>query len=243
MVAEKRKREYYEAMGTLQQPQYQPPVMPQPVVPQSTHKAWIILLVIFLALAGGYFAFAKYQSMWPFSPQVAIENSTPTPAVNPSLSPNVSQIPISDLQTFNSKYFNVSFKYPQGYEVYDSQNYIAVAKGKYQTYQNEIADGDNAFFQIKRFNQSYTKEQVLRKNAWIENPKLSRISIDGSEFTKIEGRKMGGDVYQFGKTIVIVLDAYSLTISQITSGCTDNVDCFAVGNQILSTLKLSSVTK
>ena len=227
-------------METPQQPQYQPSVAPQPVMPQSTHKAWVVPLVIVLILAGGYFALAKYQTLWPFSSQVAIESLTPSPTISPSLSPNVSQSPVSDLQTFNSKYFNVSFKYPKGYEVYDSQNYIAVANGKYQTYQNEVANGDNAFFQIQRFNQNYTKEQVLRNNAGLENPKLSKIFVDGSEFTKIEGEMLGGEVYQYGKTVVVVFDASSLKISQFTNGCIENVDCFAVGDQILATLKLSS---
>src|SRR3989344_338978 len=218
-------------METPQQPPYQPPVMPHPIVPQSTHKVWAIPLVVVLVLVGGYFAFAEYQSMQQ------IEHM---PESVSFLFPSVLQSPVSDLQTFNSKYFNVSFKYSKGYEVYDSQNYIAVAKDKYQTYKNEVANGDNAFFQIKRFNQNYTKEQILRNNAWLENPKLSKIFIDDSEFTKIEGERLGGEVYQYGKTIVVVFDASSLTISQFTGGCSKNDDCFAVGNQILATLKLFS---
>lgn len=115
-----------------------------------------------------------------------------------------------------------------------------MARGKYQTYQNEVANGDNAFVQIRRFNQNYTKEQVLRNNAWLENPKLSKISIDGSGFTKIEGEMLGGEVYQYGKTAVIIFDTSSLKIFQFTNGCVENIDCFAVGNQIISTIKFSS---
>ena len=102
-------------METPQQPQYQPPVMPQPITPQSVHKVWVISLVIVLVLVGGYFALAKYQSMWPFSPQVAMES--PTPTVSPSSSPSVSQNPTADWKTYTNIKYGFEFKYPSTWKI------------------------------------------------------------------------------------------------------------------------------
>ena len=209
------------------------PIIPQPetVLTPETHKhflnkKFIITFVVLILLGTG-----AYAGIWYWQNQQLAQEVAPT------FTPRADET--ADWKTFNSKYFNISFEYPNGYEVYDSQNYIAVAKDKYQTYQNEVANGDNAFFQIRRFSQNYTKEQILQNKAWLENPALLKISVDGSEFTKIEGTRLGGEVYQYGKMIDVVFDASNLVISQFSNSCSENNDCFTVGSQILSTFKFT----
>ena len=167
-------------METPQQQPYQSPVTPPPSMPQPMNKAWIIPAVVVAVLLGGYFTFAKYQSMWPFSSQVAMESPTPTPfsTRSPSLSPSVSQSPVNEWTAFNSKYFTLSFPVPVGFDVNDSQNYIAVAKGKYETY--EIGS-NNAFLTIQRFDQNFTKEKAIADaRGLLKIVKESKITIDGS---------------------------------------------------------------
>lgn len=215
--------------------------MPQPVVPQSTHKVWVIPLVVVLVLVGGYFAFAKYRTMWPFSPQVAMESPTPTssPVVSPSLSPSISQSPVSDWTTFNSKYFTLSFQVPAGFDVYDSQNYIAIAKGKYETY--EIGS-NNAFLTIQRFDQNFTKEKAIADaRRLLKNVKESKITIDGSEFLKIEGDDYGRyEGTSAGKIIEIFFEKSILHVESGRSNPAPTFDVLATANKIISTIKFSS---
>ena len=224
-------------METPQQPPYQPPVIPQPVVPQSAHKVWAIPLVVVLVLAGGYFAFAKYQTLWPFSPQVAVESPTPTISLSPL--PSVSQSTINDWTTFNSKYFNLSFKIPVGFEVSDSQNYIAVSKGKLQT--SDIGS-NNAFLSIERFNQNNTRDKAIAyARQLLKNKVESTITIDGAQFLKIEGDDYGryeGD--SAGKIIQIFFEQSVLLVQERPGNQTQNFDVLAIANQIIPTIKFFS---
>lgn len=111
-------------METPQQQPYQPPVMPQPIMPQSTHKDWVIPLVIILVLAGGYFAFAKYQSIWPFSPQIALES--PTPNISSSPSPSATPDPTVGWKTYQNMKMGFTYKYPS--ELTAGENYPVAVK-------------------------------------------------------------------------------------------------------------------
>lgn len=113
-------------METPQQPQYQSPVMPRPIMPQSTHKAWTISLVIVLLLVGGYFAFAKYQSMWPFSTQVAMKNPSPTSIISVSSLPSITPDPIVGWKTYQNVKTGFAYRYPA--ELVASENYPVAVK-------------------------------------------------------------------------------------------------------------------
>jgi hypothetical protein len=88
-------------------------------MPQSTRKGWVILLVAVLILAGGYFAFAKYQVLWPFPRPVAVEISTPT--ASPSPSPSATQGPTIGWKTYQNSAMGFTYKYPP--EITASENF------------------------------------------------------------------------------------------------------------------------
>ena len=141
---------------------------------------------------------------------------------------------------FSSKYFSLSFKVPPGYDVYDSPNYIAVAKGKYQT--RDIGD-DNAFFSIARFTGSYTKDKAVADlKLGLKNITNRSIVVDGSTFPTIEGIDAGRyEGSSAGKVLAIVFDKSLLYAIQwpLISKEFDGID---IAQQIISSLKFISTS-
>ncbi|MCK9186224.1 hypothetical protein M0P48_02170 [Candidatus Gracilibacteria bacterium] len=232
-------------------------------------KVWVFILVL-LILAGGYFGFAKYKMLWPFSSEVTVENAwieeeitadgtiltkpavdedttlttnpEKTTAVTPTTVPRVSQTSVNDFTTFNSKYFNLSFQIPADFEVNDGQNYIAVSKGKYE--RSDIGS-DNAFFSLQRFDQYLTRnDSISYARKLLKNKVESTVTIDGSKFLQIEGDDYGryeGD--SAGKILQIFFDKSVLLVQERPGNDTQNFDVLAVAKQIISTIKFSSTAK
>jgi hypothetical protein len=106
-------------MKTSPQPQSQP----QSDTPQPARKGWVIPLAAVLVLAGGYFAIAKYQFLWPFSRPAAVEISTPT--ASPSPLPSATQDPLIGWKTFQNATGGFTYKYPPELTA-DGNNPVAV---------------------------------------------------------------------------------------------------------------------
>jgi len=91
---------------------------PQPAISHPARRGWVIPFVAVLALTVIYFAFAKFQSLWPFSPPVTVEISTPsvaeisTPTVSPSPLPSVTQDPMAGWKTYQNAAVGFTYKYP-----------------------------------------------------------------------------------------------------------------------------------
>ncbi|MCC6934555.1 MAG: hypothetical protein IT406_02630 [Candidatus Yanofskybacteria bacterium] len=211
--------------------QVPPPVM----LPEPRRASSNVLLIVALAVL--VLAAAVYVGMWLRS-DVPVETETPTPT--PVVS--ASQIIPSGWTRFNSRYFSLSFDVPPGYEVYDSQNVIAVSKGPY-----EIPDigGTNAFFQIDRFTATYSKERAIAN--WnldpVKNASVTKgsIVVDGSTFTVFEGAPSPtAYTYDAGREFFVVFDASLLRIVEHPQWGAKDYDGYTIGKQILTTLRFSS---
>lgn len=223
-----------------QQPNSEPvspsvPPMPSSVPPdihQTSSHALSIVLFAVLVLAG-----AVYAGM-QFYPWASVEEETPTPSLAASTTPIVQD----GWTRFNSRYFALSFDVPPGYEVYDSQNTIAISKGPYET---PDIGGTNAFFQIDRFTASYPKERAMTswnldpaKNAAITR---SSIVVSGSTFTAFEQAPSASAYsYDAGRGFFVVFDASLLRIIERPMWGVKDYDGYTLGKQILSTVRFSS---
>lgn len=198
-----------------------------------------LALPVFLIFIG-YLVFATLAGWWPWNIKVAtnpVPTPTPTSVVTPTQTTAVIPpfSPVDTPEVFNSRYFNLSFTYPKGYAIYDSEGEIAVAKDKYQ--QLEIGR-DNAFLRISRFEGSFTYKTASQKK---KGEAESIVTIDGFEFPifvsiDTEGACEGSTI---GKITRVVFQKSELFMQQYECG-EGGPDYTAVEQQIISTIKFSS---
>jgi hypothetical protein len=144
--------------------------------------------------------------------------------------------------TINSKYFTLSFSVPPDADVNDSQNYIGVSRGAF--YENEIGS-NNAFFSIARFDQYHTRDDAIAyARKLLKNQKESMITVDGSQFLKIEGDDYGRyEGESAGKIVQIFFTQSVLLVQERPGNKTQNFDVLTTANRIISTMKFSSTAK
>lgn len=151
----------------------------------------------------------------------------------PTLSPEAPPVPSASIQVerFNSKYFNLSFDVPSGFEVFDSQNLISISKGKNDDFK------DSTFLSIDRFDKQFTKEQSIAETFRLfKNRKESKVSIDGGQFLQVEGNIDGN------KIIRVFFEKSLLQVEMPVRGGQD-FDVFLVADRIISSMTFFSAVK
>ncbi|MDP2642240.1 MAG: hypothetical protein Q8P62_00150 [Candidatus Peregrinibacteria bacterium] len=106
-------------------------------------KFWVIAFLV-LVIAGGYFGFAKYQMLWPFSPRMVVENPVTTTPITSIVNPIVATKVSGALTTLNSKLVNLSFKYPAEAN-YKEENLQATYGIKYTGKQINFSDSNEKY--------------------------------------------------------------------------------------------------
>jgi len=138
-------------------------------------------------------------------------------------------------KTFTSKYSKVSFQYPEGYSVYDSQNEIAVYKGRGGYIREQ--GSDPAIFSLIRYISPFTKA-VAEQNIGYANVLQYTVNVDGASFKAIEAVSQAQLNVCGGKSVRVIFDASVLFIIQYPD-CNKDADGLVIGRQILSTFKFT----
>lgn len=145
----------------------------------------------------------------------------------------------ADWIPFESSYFTLSFKIPQGFEVKENQDHLLVAKSPYYTLD---IGSDNAFLALTRYDENNTRERAIALyKKTLKNWEESSIVIDGSTFLAIKGIDVGsfeGD--SAGRVVAVFFDASWLQIVERPANQDQDFDPIAIGNEILSTFKFSN---
>lgn len=140
--------------------------------------------------------------------------------------------------SFKSSYFTLSFDLPTGFEVKEDKNHIFVYKAPYAT--REIGD-DNTFFKLTRYDKTNTKaSKTAYYDELLSNQKTSKIVLDGSTFTVLEGNGSNSfEGYNPDKVVVVFFDASWLEVIERPMNEKQTFDPILIGKQILSSFKFS----
>lgn len=145
---------------------------------------------------------------------------------------NSTKDPTADWKTFTSSQFHVSFRYPDGFEVFEVDKILNIAKGR--VYDTEIG-ASNAFFRIS--SDSYYQEDNNRLN----NASTATKVIGGRTFTKVTGNDKGryeGD--SAGQVVNIALDGATIHIEERPANLNQDFNVFSLADQILSTFQFTN---
>lgn len=145
---------------------------------------------------------------------------------------------IGSKTSFKAKYFTLSFDLPTGFEVKEDKNYISVYKAPYAT--REIGD-DNTFFTLTRYDKTNTKAlKMAYYNELLSNQKKSKIVINGSTFTMLEGNGSNSfEGYNPDRVMVVFFDASWLEVIERPMNEKQTFDPIIIGKKILSSFKFS----
>lgn len=140
--------------------------------------------------------------------------------------------------SFKSSYFALSFDLPTGFEVKEDKDHISVYKVPYAT--REIR-GDNTFFNLTRYDRTNTQAtKMVYYDELLSDQKKSKIVIDGSTFTVLEGNGSSSfEGYNPGRVMAVFFDASWLEIIERPMDEKQAFDPMIIGEQILSSFKLS----
>lgn len=147
--------------------------------------------------------------------------------------------PATNLErSFASSYLTLSFKLPQGFEIKEDKNHVAVAQSPYYT--RDIGD-DNAFMRLTRYDQYHTRgSQLALYRKLLKNIQETQTIVDGSSFLTLKGDDWGrfeGD--SAGKVVVVMFEASWLEIIERPANKDQNFDPVGLGEQILSNFRFS----
>lgn len=193
-----------------------------------------VLFVV--AIVGIVFA-PKTDTIPDYTPSVALRSSSPS--ISSALSSKSTSSTVALPGEFHSSYFTLSFELPEGFEVRESQNSIAIYKPPYKS--REIGDS-NAFLMLKRYVQNTKAAQSGLYRKLLKEPSETTVTVDGLPFPMIRGGdfgRFGGGSDNAGRVTAVFFDGSWLEIIERPMNETQDFDPIATGEQILSTFRFS----
>ncbi len=144
----------------------------------------------------------------------------------------------ADWKNFSSRYFTLSFKVPPGSVVTDGENSILVSRGPLEVY---AIGSDNAFMHLQRYVNAPQSQAEAEYRAVNRDVRASTITVDGSEFKRLDGIDIGSyEGTSAGRTMLVIFDRSTLYVEDGRGLQADPpYDAISIANQILSTFKFT----